>query len=387
MKISEFAKRAGITVKTLLHYDKIGLLSPSSKNKVGYRIYSDKDFLRLQQIVTLKFIGLSLNEIKELLEEKQGSIGEILSLQKDALEEKKNHIESVLHVIERAEGELAVDGELRVDNLIELIKLTNMEGVVREQYKTPENLNKRLSLHSYNINKEDWSQWCFNNMSFKEDSRILELGCGTGDLWYKNKESIRDDWSVVISDFSESMLQKCKNEIEKLGHNFTYKVIDIQNIPYEDNSFEVVIARHMIYLVPDIEKGLREIKRVLKKGGKAYITTNGREAMKELNMLMDKFDSSMGLGSNGMCYRFDNLSGKEILEKYFDSVHEKVFSGKVITDNPELIVEYKASSIKGREVLNGENKGRLRRFLEKHIEQNGNVEITTEAYFFEVEKE
>lgn len=387
MKISDFAKRAGITVKTLLHYDKIGLLIPSSKSKAGYRIYSDEDFIKLQQIATLKFIGLSLNEIKEVLEQNQGNIGELLSMQKNYLKEKKKHIESVVQVIEKAEDELKEKSKLGVDNLIDIIKLANMENSVKEQYRTTENLNKRINLHSYNTNKEDWSNWCFNNIIFPKDAQILELGCGMGELWYRNKENISNDWSVVISDFSEPMLQKCKNKLEKLGHDFKYKVADVQNIPYEDNSFDVVIARHMLYLVPDIEKALREIKRVLKKGGKAYITTNGSKAMKELNLLMDKFDSSMGLGSNGMCYRFDNLNGKEILEKYFDSIDKKVFSGKIITDRPELIVEYKASSIRGREVLIGENKNRLKEFLEKHIEENGSIEITTEAYLFEVKKE
>lgn len=70
MKIGEFAKRSGVTVKTLLHYDKIGLLQPSLKTQAGYRIYCDEDFIKLQQIITLKFIGLSLEEIKQLINEK-----------------------------------------------------------------------------------------------------------------------------------------------------------------------------------------------------------------------------------------------------------------------------------------------------------------------------
>ncbi len=57
MKIGEFAKRSGVTVKTLLHYDKIGLLKPYEKTEAGYRIYCEDDFLRLQQITTLKFIN------------------------------------------------------------------------------------------------------------------------------------------------------------------------------------------------------------------------------------------------------------------------------------------------------------------------------------------
>lgn len=69
MKISEFAKKAGVTIKTLIYYDKIGLLKPLKKNNSVYRVYCEKDFLRLEQIATLKFIGLSLKEISKILDE------------------------------------------------------------------------------------------------------------------------------------------------------------------------------------------------------------------------------------------------------------------------------------------------------------------------------
>jgi len=70
LKISEFAKRSEVTVKTLHYYDNIGLLRFSAKTEAGYRIYCDEDFITLQQVTTLKIIGLSLEEIKQLINEK-----------------------------------------------------------------------------------------------------------------------------------------------------------------------------------------------------------------------------------------------------------------------------------------------------------------------------
>jgi len=66
-KAIEFAKLAGVTVRTLHHYDRIGLLKPSGYTDAGYRLYRQEDLIRLQQIVTLKFIGFSLPQIKNLL--------------------------------------------------------------------------------------------------------------------------------------------------------------------------------------------------------------------------------------------------------------------------------------------------------------------------------
>jgi DNA-binding transcriptional MerR regulator len=67
-RVSDFAEKAGITVRTLHHYDRLGLLKPSGRTEAGYRLYGERDFVRLQQIVTLKFIGLPLRQIKDLLD-------------------------------------------------------------------------------------------------------------------------------------------------------------------------------------------------------------------------------------------------------------------------------------------------------------------------------
>ena len=64
---SEFALRAGVTVRALHHYDRLGLLKPSRRSRAGYRLYSDTDLIRLEQIVVLKSIGLPLKELNRLL--------------------------------------------------------------------------------------------------------------------------------------------------------------------------------------------------------------------------------------------------------------------------------------------------------------------------------
>ena len=66
-RVQEFAKLAGITAKTLRHYERVGLLTPH-RSTAGYRLYSDGHLTRLEQIVALKFLGLSLREIRTTLE-------------------------------------------------------------------------------------------------------------------------------------------------------------------------------------------------------------------------------------------------------------------------------------------------------------------------------
>jgi DNA-binding transcriptional MerR regulator len=374
LKIGEFAKRSGVTVKTLLHYDKIGLLKPSEKTEAGYRIYCEEDFLKLQQITTLKFIGLPLNEISHILYESGENLENMISIQKKALEEKKKHIDAVIEVFNRAKNTAKKNGFLDANNLIDLIKITNIESVVREQYKSDKK------------NKIDFDKWCFNQINFPQNARVLEVGCGTGKLWYKNKENIDENLDITLSDFSKGMLKSTKEKLKELKHNFNYEEINVENIPYEDESFDIVIARHMIYFSPNIEKALAEIKRVLVPGGIAYITVNSCETMAELNELAEKFDSSLGIDNNGYSVRFELENGDPIIRKYFSNVHVEILEGKIIVDDPEPVVSYKASTIQGSSILIGEKKKAFKKYLEDHIQKNGNISITTKTCIFKAMK-
>src|SRR5690348_16717255 len=100
----EFAALTGVTVRTLHHYDAVGLLKPSGRTRAGYRLYGERDFARLQQIVTLKFIGFSLQQIKELLHEGTFNLSEMLRLQREILSVKRQHLDKAVEAIEIVEG-------------------------------------------------------------------------------------------------------------------------------------------------------------------------------------------------------------------------------------------------------------------------------------------
>jgi DNA-binding transcriptional MerR regulator len=140
MQIQEFAQRTGVTVRTLHHYDRLGLLRPGGRTASGYRLYGERELIRLQQIATLKFIGCSLNEIKAALSGPASDLGETLKLQQEALERKRRTLDKALRAVDRAQKLFAQSGQADWNALKHIIEVIQMEQDKSWmlQYFTPE---------------------------------------------------------------------------------------------------------------------------------------------------------------------------------------------------------------------------------------------------------
>jgi DNA-binding transcriptional MerR regulator len=123
----EFAELTGVTVRTLHHYDRLGLLKPSRYSRTGYRLYRECDVARLEQIVALKFIGFSLKEIKSILGRKAIDLSHVLQRQREALSEKMSRLEMAIKAIERAEYTIGVSGAPGWETFVKIIEVINMQ--------------------------------------------------------------------------------------------------------------------------------------------------------------------------------------------------------------------------------------------------------------------
>lgn len=108
MTVGEVAKKMGVTVRTLQYYDKEGLLSPSAESKGGRRLYTDKDFITLHQIISLKSLGFSLDDIKERLIslETPADVANALTEQADDIRQKIEQLQASLSAIEQLKAEV-----------------------------------------------------------------------------------------------------------------------------------------------------------------------------------------------------------------------------------------------------------------------------------------
>jgi len=123
----EFAELTGVTVRTLHYYDRVGLLKPSRYTGAGYRLYSERDLARLEQIVALKFIGFSLKEIKDLLRRNSLDMSVALRRQREAIEEKLRRLELAIQAIQRAEYVIGTTRESGWETFIKIIEVINMQ--------------------------------------------------------------------------------------------------------------------------------------------------------------------------------------------------------------------------------------------------------------------
>lgn len=124
---SRFAAKAGVTLRTLRYYGQIGLLQPSFVTQAGHRRYTDRDLIRLQQILALKFLGFSLDQIRQMLRIEPLEVGDSLEIQKRMMAEKREQIDAVIRAIERAQELMARQGKLDWESLVQVIKATQME--------------------------------------------------------------------------------------------------------------------------------------------------------------------------------------------------------------------------------------------------------------------
>lgn len=155
----EFAELAGVTVKALHHYDRLGLLKPTRTGS-GYRMYAERDLERLEQIIALKFLGFPLKQIKAVLDRAALELPDALRLQRKALEERQELLSRAVRAIRAAEETLEpgkpADPAL-LKRIIEAIDMQNDVWIMKKYYSTEEAWEKRRRFYEEGPSQE-WQE-------------------------------------------------------------------------------------------------------------------------------------------------------------------------------------------------------------------------------------
>lgn len=384
----EIAKMAGVTTRTIRYYDNKGVLSPSSHNSSGHRLYTESDFIKLKRILALKYLGLSLEEVKNTESQsfEKKDIINSLSLQKNIIKNKINYMKIVLHAIESAENSIEDEQEQNIDwnKTIDIIKILEDEKELLQQYIDSSNLDASVKLQDrFSSNRHGWYKWTFNNIKLNKKYKVLEIGCGNGALWSKNIDLLDKDINITLTDVCEDMVNNAKKNLSDYSDVFDFEIVDPNNIPFEDESFDLVIANHILFYMKDLDKVLKEIKRVLKVGGHFYSSTIDSKNMKELESLMKGFNSNIKISEEKISSKFGMENGQEILSKHFNQTKRYLYEDKLVINDSKGILEY-IYSIPGNiiELIDTKKKD-FEKYIDLNINKHGNIYITNNQVLFE----
>jgi len=221
-----------------------------------------------------------------------------------------------------------------------------------EQYQDSHNLDARAELHRrFSTAVTPWQKWVFPQLDLQPGSRILECGCGPAWLWRNNLGDLPPGCHITLTDLSDGMVTEAQVALTPSDHDFHFRTVDIQDLPFADDSFDVVIANHMLYHVPDRTQALAEVRRVLREDGRFYAATNGRHHMQELWQIgetlfpdtavpLTELRAERGIGS------FSLENGREQLTAVFPHVTLHLYEdGLEVTEANALIAYLRSTSL------------------------------------------
>ena len=263
-------------------------------------------------------------------------------------------------------------------------KFTDQQYLKTDQYKDSSNLDARVEIHKrFSTNPYGWFNWLFDTLlKLPSDAKILELGCGPAYMWKECSDRVPAGWDITLSDLSSGMVDAAWRNLVVTGRAYNFKEIDAQSIPFEDETFDAVIANFMLYHVPDRPKALTEIRRVLKPGGRLIAATVGENHMREaLHWTQQVGGETFARPSvpftleNG----FDQLASvfsKVTLTRYLD--------GLKVTEAKPLLA-YILSNVPKGDLVESELKN-VEMEMNEELRTKGEISITKDSGLFEAIK-
>jgi SAM-dependent methyltransferase len=231
------------------------------------------------------------------------------------------------------------------------------------------------------VAQEPWFPWLAGRIDWPPGGDVLEAGCGSGLLW-TNIAPLLPVVRLTLTDLSEGMVAAARHVVAPLDNVevVAARACDVQELPFDDGSFDVVVANHMLYHVPEPGRAAVELARVLRPGGSLLAATNGPDHLSELREM-----SRQALGWSGLDYtdgRFGRSTGDEILGRAFDEVHWHDHPTTMVVTDPADVVAFILSSAAG-DSSTDEQRAQLPEVVEERFRQAGGaVSMTTQAGCF-----
>jgi len=204
----------------------------------------------------------------------------------------------------------------------------NDPRVVATEYASERGLEGRRAAYRFSTGP-DAPQMAFDAVAEVAPGRVLEVGCGPGELAARIRDELGAD--VVAVDVSPRMVELARRR------DLDARVGDVQELPFAAGTFDCAVAAWMLYHVPDPDRALGELARVLGPGGRLVAVTNAPDHLRELRALL-------GLPTDRAAHPFSAANGEQLLRRHFSSVELRDAAGTVRFPSRDDVVAYVEAS-------------------------------------------
>jgi len=194
-KVGDLGKATGISVRALHHYEEIGLFLPSTRNDGGHRVYSEKDVERLQQIISLKQLGLSLEDIGRCLSEKAPPLLETIRMHRQQVLERRDQLAQLYDQLLILERTLETGATPSVQELLKTIEVTTMFDKYFTKAQLEEIKTRRETLGDEQLKKyqSDWADLM---------AQVRKHTKAATDPSSREVQALAEKWNTLVKAFS-----------------------------------------------------------------------------------------------------------------------------------------------------------------------------------------
>lgn len=210
---------------------------------------------------------------------------------------------------------------------------------LQSQYATPRNLAARGSFQA-KYATVGWFGWVFDRMVLPEGADILDVGCGPAWFWRSQAERLPHDLRMSLIDASPGMIKEAKANLATVERIeiVDAKVADAVALPYPAETFDAVLLLHVLYHVSDPRSALCEARRVLRPGGKVFVSTNALDNMSELHAL--GFKAFGGKAVDPGASRFSLDDAERLTSEFFEKTSRHDLTDVMNCTDPDDAVAF-----------------------------------------------
>lgn len=375
---AQLAQNACVSVRTIRFYEKEKLLSPVEITETGRRIYNEDALRRLQKILTLKYVGYSLEEIRDLLK-KDALLDFSTSLaeQKRMLLAKRKKLDKVIRVIEEVQN--ADEDSEAIEKVVDIM----------QALRANERLASSFNLHEkYSVNAYGWYPWLFDQLHLTEGMRILDIGCGVGLIWQRNMEKIPQGCSVTCLDKNADALETLRSGIERehrtLQNGVEFRMVcgKAEDFCFEAQKYDCVIASYVLGFVKDQDALLEKVRSALKPGGRLFVAASGERKFHQLHELADEFFGKISPISRQEQVMMSSQELERLLDRHFGRRSMARYEDSLVIDSAEDICSYLFSASELAERLDFGRRQEFAAFVARRLEKIGPMKVDKDGRFY-----